>query len=424
MTTRPTATYRSLFAAGEFRVLLAGVVLFGAGFQMEILALSVLVYARTSSPLLSAVTFGIGFLPQLLGGALLTSLADRLPARRALVIGLLVRAAPGLAIGLAPALPVWVMLVVVAAAALFAPLVTGASSGLLPDVVPGEHYVLARSVFGLAGSSTQLLGLAIGGAVLTVIPSQHLLLLSGGVLVLAALLTRAGLGDHAPREMSPPAGPGPSAGPTQSRTRSRWVRGTVQATLRGNLDLLADPTLRGLLLATWLPASLCTGAESLIVPYVGSLGDSASTASVLLAGLPTGMLVGDAIVGRLLDEGQRRRAALPLALLTGLPLLGFLFTPPLGVALPLLVVSGVGAGYALGLQQPFLDAVPVARRGLAFGLRGTGLMGGQGLTPPLVGAVAAATGVGAAMGLAGAVVLATVVALRSTLRPAAPTPAR
>ena len=49
------------------------------------MALTVLVYQRTESPLLAAITFAIGHLPWLLGGPLLSTLADRLPRHRVLI---------------------------------------------------------------------------------------------------------------------------------------------------------------------------------------------------------------------------------------------------------------------------------------------------------------------------------------------------
>jgi len=45
----------------------------------------VLVYQRTDSPLLSAITFAISYLPWLLGGPLLSTLADRFPRHRVLI---------------------------------------------------------------------------------------------------------------------------------------------------------------------------------------------------------------------------------------------------------------------------------------------------------------------------------------------------
>ena len=62
------------------------------GEKLARVALTVLVYQRTQSPLLSAVTFAISYLPWLLGGALLSTLADRFPRHRVLITSDVVRA--------------------------------------------------------------------------------------------------------------------------------------------------------------------------------------------------------------------------------------------------------------------------------------------------------------------------------------------
>ena len=85
---------------------------------------------------------------------------------------------------------------------------------------------------------------------------------------------------------------------------------------------------------------------------------------------------------------------LPLRVVTGVPRMALLARPPLAVACALLVVSGFGYAYALGIQQAFLDSVPEELRGQAFGLNTTGLMGGQGLCPAVAGAIAGALGPG------------------------------
>ena len=195
-------TYRSVFAAGEFRVLFAGMVMYVLGFQFELLGLSVLIFAQTRLAFLTALAFSMGFAPQAVGGALFTALADRLPSRLVIGAGLLTRAVPGLVIGLWPALPVPVMLALVAAAAAVAPVFTAALSGLLPDVLDGDRYVLGRSVFNLTGAGTQIAGLGVGGVVLAAVPVRWLLLAAGGALVTAAVITRLGL-RHRPARVAP-----------------------------------------------------------------------------------------------------------------------------------------------------------------------------------------------------------------------------
>ena len=397
-------TYRAVFAAAEFRVLFAGMLMYVLGFEFEILGLSVLVFSQTRSAFLTALTFSMGFAPQAIGGALFTALADRLPPRLVIGAGLLTRAAPGLVIGLWPALPVPAMLALVAAAATLAPVFTAAISGLLPDVLDGDRYVLGRSVFNLTAAGTQIAGLGIGGVLLAAVPVRWLLLAAGGALVIAAAITRLGLRARTAR-----------APRSRARTPRGQARGIVRATMAGNADLLRDRTVRGLLLAQWLPGWFVAGAESLIVPYTGSLGRPASAAGPLLAAMPAGMLIGDLLVGRFCAPATRTRLAFPLAAAMGVPLLALVFRPPLLLACLALLACGAGFAYQLGIQQAFLDSLPERRRGQGFGLNSTGMMGGQGLTPAVAGALAGAVGAAAAMAVAGAATALAALALRGPL---------
>src|SRR5471030_416735 len=62
------ASYGQVFAVGSFRALFGGTVLTIVATSLQMLGLSVLVYLATGSAWLSAVAFGAGFLPQVLGG--------------------------------------------------------------------------------------------------------------------------------------------------------------------------------------------------------------------------------------------------------------------------------------------------------------------------------------------------------------------
>ena len=367
------------------------------GFEFEILGLSVLVFAQTRSAFLAALAFSMGFAPQAVGGALFSSLADRLPQRLVIGAGLLVRAAPGLVIGLQPALPVPVMLALVAVAATTAPVFTGAVSSLLPDVLDGDRYILGRSVFNLTNSGIQIAGLGVGGAVLAAVSARWLLLAAGGSLLVAAAITRLGLRPAEPRN---------------ARAARGQAGGIARATMAGHVELLRDRQVRGLLLTQWLPAWFVAGAESLIVPYAGSLGRTASAAGPLLAAVPAGMLLGDLLVGRFCAPEVRRRLAFPLVAAMGAPLLALLFRPPLALAGVALLLCGSGFAYQLGIQQAFLDSLPERRRGQGFGLNSTGAMGGQGLIPVAAGTLAGALGTAPAMAIAGAATILAALALR------------
>jgi MFS family permease len=412
------ATYRSVFAVREFRVMAAAMFMYVLGFEFEVLGLSVLVFAQTQSALWTALAFSAGFAPQAVGGALFTALADRLPPRLVIGAGLLTRAVPGLVIGLWPGLPIPVMLALVAAAATTAPVFTAALSGLLPELLDGDRYILGRSVFGLTGSATQLAGLGAGGAILAVVPARWLLVAAGGALAANAALIRLGLRPRPARKAPGSGEREPEREQEQGREQEQAQgrkRGLIRDTLAGHAELLASPAVRGLLLAQWLPAWFVTGAESLIVPYTASLGHPARAAAPLLAAVPAGMLLGDLLAARFCPPAARRRLAFPLVVSMGVPLLALPFRPPLPLVFLALLACGAGFAYQLGLQQAFLDALPESRRGQGFGLNSTGAMGGQGLTPAVTGALAGVLGAGTGMAIAGAATIAAALALHGPL---------
>jgi predicted MFS family arabinose efflux permease len=382
--TTPQATYRQVLGSrgvpSLFGLSLATVL----GISLQIFALSVLVYRQTHSPLWSSTAFAAGFLPQLLGGAVLTSLADRLPVRPTLVVSAAIRAASALLLAVAQ-LPPLLAIAVVALVAIWQPLPTAVQSALVTRLLSGEGYVLGRSMFNLVSSGAQLLGLAVGGALIAALGPSTTFGLAAAIQLfglLAATAIRA------------------SATPCQQD--GRWSPGE---TWRGNLALLRHRAVRQILLSWWLPTTLLVGAESLVVAYVGERGGSAAPAGLLLAAFPIGAAVGDLVVGRWLSPGQRYRAVPWLFSAVGVALLPLAWHPSVPFAAGCFAAASAATGYQLGSQQAFLDAVPVARRGLAFGLFGTGLMAGQGLGPVLAGILADRFGAGLTITLLGLAVL-------------------
>jgi MFS family permease len=383
-----TATYREVFAVPAFRVLFASRSIAIAADALRIVALSVLVFAATGSPLLSAITFAIGFLPQVLGGALFGSLADRLRPRPLIVAGYGAECVAALTLALVP-LPTWARLALVAAVAVGTPVFNGASSRLVAEVLTGDAYVLGRSLSSMASGGAQLLGLAAGGVAIAALGAQRALLLTAACHLVAALIVRAGLADL-------PAAPATDGG------------GAVRQSWSSNTTLLADPWVRRLLLLQWLPSAFVVGAEALMVAYASTRGFPASAVGLLMACSPLGMLIGHLVIGRLVPPDLRVRLVAPLVLLLGLPPVAFALDPPLLVCAVLMAVSGAGFAYSLGLQRAFVDAVPVVGRGQAFGLLSTGLMTLQGVGPAVFGAVASLTAPRWAVALAGVTTVTTV----------------
>lgn len=190
-------TYRDVAAVAEFRALFAGRAATSAAGTMQMLAMAVLVYSGTGSPLLAALAFLAGSLPQVLGAMTLLTVADRMPPRRLLAGWALLRALTValLALGV---LPVWAALVLL--------LVTGAGDGvagaagyaLLADVLPGS-YVLGRSVLNAADGMTQVAGYGAGGIVIAVLGARQALWVAAALAAAAATVYRCGLAERPAR---------------------------------------------------------------------------------------------------------------------------------------------------------------------------------------------------------------------------------
>ncbi|MFI6919733.1 MFS transporter [Nonomuraea spiralis] len=397
------ATYGDVFAVKEFRVLFGSFALLVTGDSIKMLALSVLVYARTGSPGLSAAAYMAGWLPYIVGGMFLLSLADRLRPRALMVTGEVVRAVVCLLLAYA-GLPVWGMLALVLVSGLFSPVFGAARSATLPDVLPGDAFVLGRSVLGVTSAAAQVGGLAAGGAFLALAGAQGALAATAGLALAGAAVLRYGLPNRPPRLPS---------------TLGAAGEGAVRQTLRVNRRLLADPRVRGLLLAGWVPTMCLAGAEAMIVPYLGGQG----RAGVVLAAAAVGMAVGEFVVGRFAAPPLRERLSAPLAVLLGVPWLGFVFGPGAGWAAVLAACAAAGLSYQLGLQRRFVDAVPEEARGQAFGLQSAGLMTGQAAGAALIGVLGETAGPGPAIVTAGAAGILSALVLLRSLRPPTPAPA-
>ncbi|MFD8013886.1 MFS transporter [Streptomyces sp. NPDC058955] len=404
------ATYREVLAEPRFRLLFATRTVAITADALRITTFSVLVFATTGSALWSALAFGIGFLPQLLGSLLLGSLADRLPPRALIAGGYALECAAALLLALVR-MPIAASLGVVALVALATPVFSGASSRLVAQWLEGDAYVLGRSLNNIAASAAQLLGLALGGAVVAVLGPHRALTVSAVLYLGCALAIRIRL---------PRLRPGGSGGTSDD---ARGDGGPVRTSLYGAGLLLRGHTVRRLMLAQWLPPAFVAGAEGLIIAYAGGHHFAPGWYAVLMGCLPVGMLVGDLLVGRLLRPPTRERLVVPLIALMGLPLVGFAAGPGVAVSSGLLLLCGFGFAYGLGVQRPFLDALPQEGQGQAFGLLGSGGMTLQGVGPVCFGAVAAGIGTGGAIALAGGAAVLTAGWILTWLPRARPVPA-
>lgn len=382
------ATYRYVLAQPYIRVVTATRALAIAADSLRSVALSVLVFADTGSPLLAALTYGISFLPQFVGGMFFGALADRLRPRPVIAGSYAAECLAGLLLATGR-LPVGASLALVALIATMTPVFAGASARVTAELLTGDAYVLGRSLNNLASSAAQLVGMAGGGAAVATFGARGALLTAALVHLSAAIAVRLRLPDL----LGTPADAAP-----RSLLRQTW---------NGNSVLVRDRQIRRLLLAQCLPPACIAGAESVIVPYCAAHGYPSSAPGILLAAMPVGMIVGNFAVSKLMAPDARERSTRWLILLAGAALLGFSAALPLLISACLLVVGGVGLAFMLGLQRQFLDAIPTSSRGQAFGLLSAGLMVLQGVGPLVVGALAQVIPVGAAILSAGVCTLLT-----------------
>lgn len=376
------ATYREVFAVGEFRALFGAQVLSVVGDQFARVALTVLVFERTGSAGLAALTYALTFLPDVVGGPLLSGLADRYPRRAVMVVTDLARAVLVAAMAV-PGVPFVTLCTLLVAVQLLNAPFGAARAATLPAVLAGDRFVLGSAIHNTTVQLAQVLGFAAGGALVGWLgPGQALLLDSMTFVASAALI---GFGVR-PRPLpQAPAGVG-----------GWWTR------LRDGTGLVwRDRRLRSLV-ALACVAGFYVTAEGLAVPYARQIGGGAATAGLLLAAMPAGTAVGMLVLGRLVRPQTRLRLLGPMAVAACAPLTLCVFEPGLAATFVLWALAGAASAYHMAASAAFVRTVPDHGRGQAFGLAVTALRVAQGSGVLLAGLAAEHASPGLVLAVAGA----------------------
>ena len=162
-TAQPARTsFRDVFALAEFRALWTAQLLSVVGDQLARVALTVLVYDRTRSAFLAAVTFVVSIVPTFIGGVTLAWLADRYP-RRAVMIACDVLRGLLVLVMVVPGLPLAGMVALLFLVTLIGAPFASARAATYPDVLTGDRYVLGTAVALTTYQFAQVLGFAAGG---------------------------------------------------------------------------------------------------------------------------------------------------------------------------------------------------------------------------------------------------------------------
>ena len=398
----PRATFRQVFAVREFRALWSAQVFSVIGDRLALVALTVLVFDRSHSPLLTSVAYATGYVPWLVGALALSGLADRFPRREVMVACDVIRA---LLVGLMalPGVPLAGLVLLLFVTTMFAPPFESARASITPDILHGDRYVLGTAVVQTTFRAGLVAGAAAGGIAVAYLGARPALIVDAATFAVSALLVRFGTARRPAAAPAEAAAPGRGAAARRGRARLR----------AGAAVVFGDRALLTLVLLGWLVAFYAI-PEGLAVPFARQLGGGAAETGLVLAAGPFGGVLAAPVFTRLVAPDRRLRWIAPLAVGACAVLLGVGPQPGLGVALAIFVISGAFGVYQIPANAAFVERVPNARRAQAFGLANAGLIVGQGIMFIVAGAAAEASSPATVIAAVGGVgtVLAMLLAIR------------
>lgn len=358
--------YRELARDREFRALFVAHVVSVAGDQFARVALTVHVYDRTASAGLTALTYALTFLPDLVGGPLLSGLADRFARKEVMVAADLVRAVLLLFMAV-PGMPLWALAALLVLVQFAGAPHGAARAALLPQVLPDERYPMGQAVLSTVTQAAQVAGFLTGGALVAWLGTGPVLVADAMTFGVSALLVLVFLLDR-----PAPRGPRVRAWPGDLVGGARLVWGDRQ--LRA---LVALACVSGFYIA----------AEALAAPLAARLGAGPAAVGAIFGVVSAGTAVGMLVLARV-PRAQGLRWMPWLAVVSCAVLLPMALSPGLAWSLVLLGLSGAASGYQLLANALFVRSVPDATRGQAFGLAVTALRVSQGLGIAAAGAMA------------------------------------
>ncbi|HEU5269940.1 MAG TPA: MFS transporter [Jatrophihabitans sp.] len=378
-------TFADVLRVREFRILWLADAQSSVGDQLARVALAVLVFERTSSAVLTAATYALTFLPALIGGTVLSTIADRVPRRRVMVACDVIRGVlfAGMAL---PHLPLLLLCFMLVLAVLCEAPFTSAQAASMPLILP-EHdlFVVGTGLRTITFQTAQLAGFAGGGLAVALIGPRGGLAVDAVTFGLSAILIMMGV------RVRPAA---------QAHSEDGEPRRSSMTT--GIRLVFTSPKLRVLVLMVWL-AGVYIVPEGIAAPYASKISHGAAPVGWLLAAQPVGTALGTYLFVRWVPARLRSYWMAPLGAAAGLPFIACVTVPPLPVSLALWMLSGLLFCYQVQVFTEFARTVPDRHRGQAIGIGSSGLLASQGIGILLGGWAASALGVGWAVAGSGLV---------------------
>lgn len=358
------ATFGEVFASGEYRALYTANILSWIGSHLSKVAVTALVFQETENVALSAATFALSYLPWLVGGPFLATLAERHRYRTVMVTCDLVQMVLIAAVALI-SMPTVVIMVLLFLASMAAPPSQAAKSATLPLILEGDRLVVGLSLNLTTGQVAQVSGYLAGGALSAVNP-RLALVIDAATFAASAALIRFGLRDR------PPA---MTAGPR---------RHLLRETGEGFAFIWSSPVLRAIQILVFVTMLFTIVPEGLAAGWAADLVEDPSqrgfTQGLIMAANPVGCILGALLIARLVRPDVRRTLARPFAVLAPLSLIpSFLHPGVAGVVVMAAVCGFASASMMPTLNGLFVQALPQGYRVRAFAVMQAGVQIMQGL---------------------------------------------
>lgn len=350
-----------------------------AGDRLALVALALLIYDRTRSPLLAAVAYAAGYVPYVIGALFLSGLADRRPRREVMVACDVIRALLVTAM-VAPRVPLDALIVLLYATTAIQPPFDAARSAILRDVLPGERYALGAAAMQTTFRIATVTGAAAGGLAVAFIGAKPAL--GGDAATFCASAAFIQFGTRAR------AAAAKTAAKTAANTAPDGAKTALSALsqLTGGARLVfGDMELRTLLTLGWLAACYAIPV-GIAAPYARAIGGGPATAGLLIASVQVGAVLITPVFAKKIGPLTRVRWMGPMAVCTCATLTLIAFHPDLAVSMVIFALSGAFSVYQIAANTAFVERLPNERRAQAFGLANAGLVVGQGLAFMAAGA--------------------------------------
>ena len=308
----------------------------GYGDWLTTVALVVLLFRATQSPIGPAVYMIARVAPRLIGPFPGGALADRYgPALIAAGCAVVQGALTASIVVFAESNIIWPIFVVVALAQFFSSAAQPCYGALIPRVTDAAGLGRVQGVYSALNSSSLMVSPAIGALVLPFTAPEVLVAIDAATFFFAAALvaTLAGVGNEG----------------AQPDTSTRRMSAGIPIVLR-------DPMLRFLAAAYISNAAAVTALQAVLVVAAAQRFGHDTAVGWLYAAIGAGSLIGTLPVIRKTPERVSQRPIIAFTILELVPLVAFVFVTNIPLAVAMLFLSAVGATLyqtrgAVGLQQ-------------------------------------------------------------------------